>query len=148
VYIFLDERVKDKTFLDYLLLNNMKTREIPAYCDTIRDFISKHIDLTIAKELDCLQGFETNFIQMGIDKELDEQFLLDGAHFELSPMYHTLAMEDLLDLLSISNYLPLSFPKEKIKIKLLKGMEWLKTMIYNNEELSHFNDQKNYKNFE
>jgi uncharacterized heparinase superfamily protein len=78
-----------------------------------------------------------------LDKELDEQFLLDGAHFELSPMYHTLAMEDLLDLLSISNYLPLSFPKEKIKIKLLKGMEWLKTMIYNNEELSHFNDCAN-----
>jgi len=78
-----------------------------------------------------------------LDKELDEQFLLDGAHFELSPMYHTLAMEDLLDLLSISSYLPLSFPKEKIKIKLMKGMEWLKTMIYNNEELSHFNDCAN-----
>ena len=77
-------------------------------------------------------------------KELDEQFLLDGAHFELSPMYHALAMEDLLDLLSISNYLPLSFPEEKLKIKFTKGMEWLKTMIYNNkEELSHFNDCAN-----
>ena len=37
-----------------------------------------------------------------LDNELDEQFLSDGAHFELSPMYHSLAMEDLLDLLSIS----------------------------------------------
>lgn len=78
-----------------------------------------------------------------LDKELDEQFLKDGAHFELSPMYHSLAMEDLLDLLSISNILPLTFPKEKIKIKVFKGMEWLKTMIYNNEELSHFNDCAN-----
>ena len=78
-----------------------------------------------------------------LDNELDEQFLSDGAHFELSPMYHSLAMEDLLDLLSISKDLPLSFPKEKIRIKFLKGMEWLKTLIYNNEELSHFNDCAN-----
>ena len=78
-----------------------------------------------------------------LDNELDEQFLSDGAHFELSPMYHSLAMEDLLDLLSISKDLPLSFPKEYIRIKFLKGMEWLKTMIYNNEELSHFNDCAN-----
>ena len=78
-----------------------------------------------------------------LDNELDEQFLSDGAHFELSPMYHSLAMEDLLDLLSISKDLSLSFPKEKIRIKFLKGMEWLKTMIYNNEELSHFNDCAN-----
>jgi len=78
-----------------------------------------------------------------LDNELDEQFLSDGAHFELSPMYHSLAMEDLIDLLSISKDLPLTFPKEKIRIKFLKGMEWLKTMIYNNEELSHFNDCAN-----
>ena len=78
-----------------------------------------------------------------LDKELDEQFLTDGAHFELSPMYHSLAMEDLLDLISISSNLPLNFPKEKIKKKFFKGMEWLKTMIYNNEELSHFNDCAN-----
>lgn len=78
-----------------------------------------------------------------LNKELDEQFLGDGAHFELSPMYHSLAMEDLLDLLSITNKLPSTFPKEKIRIKFLKGMDWLKTMIYNNEELSHFNDCAN-----
>ncbi len=78
-----------------------------------------------------------------LNKELDEQFLGDGAHFELSPMYHSLAMEDLLDLLSITNNLPSTFPKEKIRIKFLKGMDWLKTMIYNNEELSHFNDCAN-----
>ncbi len=78
-----------------------------------------------------------------LNKELDEQFLGDGAHFELSPMYHSLAMEDLLDLLSITNNLPSTFPKEKIRIKFLKGMDWLKTMIYYNEELSHFNDCAN-----
>ena len=65
-------------------------------------------------------------------KELDEQFLADGAHFELSPMYHSLAMEDLLDLLSISSLLPISFPKNILEKKFIEGMKWLKTMIYNN----------------
>jgi uncharacterized heparinase superfamily protein len=99
--------------------------------------------------------FSSTFFQIGEDskiyrkaisilkKELDEQFLGDGAHFELSPMYHSLAMEDLLDLLSISSKLPLSFPKSQIEKKINLGMKWLKTMIYNNEELSHFNDCAN-----
>ncbi len=78
-----------------------------------------------------------------IIEEINEQFLEDGAHFELSPMYHSLAMEDLLDLISISDQLPFNFPKEVIKEKFQKGMQWLQTMIYNNEELAHFNDCAN-----
>ena len=76
-------------------------------------------------------------------KELQEQFLEDGAHFELSPMYHSLAMEDLLDLISITNKLPINFPSEEILEKYYKGMFWLRTMIYKNGELSHFNDCAN-----
>ncbi len=76
-------------------------------------------------------------------KELDEQFLEDGAHFELSPMYHALAMEDLLDLISISDSLPPEFPLNLVKKKYLKGMFWLQSMVYQNEELSHFNDCAN-----
>lgn len=78
-----------------------------------------------------------------LNKELKEQFLSDGAHFELSPMYHSLAMEDLLDLMSISNKIPNSFPSNEILRKYYKGMTWLETMIYNNGELSHFNDCAN-----
>lgn len=78
-----------------------------------------------------------------INKEINEQFLGDGAHFELSPMYHSLAMEDLLDLISISDQLPSNFPKEVIIDKFQKGMQWLQTMIYENEELTHFNDCAN-----
>lgn len=75
--------------------------------------------------------------------ELQEQFLEDGAHFELSPMYHSLAMEDLLDLINISNKLPKSFPFNEILKRFYKGMIWLETMIYKNNELSHFNDCAN-----
>jgi uncharacterized heparinase superfamily protein len=78
-----------------------------------------------------------------LQNELNEQFLNDGAHFELSPMYHSLAMEDLLDLINISDKLPNNFPIKNIREKYTKGMYWLKTMIYNNDELSHFNDCAN-----
>ena len=78
-----------------------------------------------------------------LEKELDEQFLEDGSHFELSPMYHALAIEDLLDLFSISKSLPISFPISKIEKKIVKGIQWLKTMVYDNEELTHFNDCAN-----
>jgi len=78
-----------------------------------------------------------------LKNELKEQFLSDGAHFELSPMYHSLAMEDLLDLISISNKVPNHFPSKEILKKYHRGMSWLETMIYNNGELAHFNDCAN-----
>ena len=76
-------------------------------------------------------------------KELDEQFLSDGAHFELSPMYHSLVMEDLLDLISIAKKLPSDFHIHEIEEKYNKGISWLKTMIYTDNELAHFNDCAN-----
>jgi uncharacterized heparinase superfamily protein len=75
--------------------------------------------------------------------ELEEQFLADGAHFELSPMYHSLAMEDLLDLYQLSSFLPSTFPSKIILEKYYLGMNWLSLMKYNNEEFAHFNDCSN-----
>jgi uncharacterized heparinase superfamily protein len=78
-----------------------------------------------------------------LNAELEEQFLNDGAHFELSPMYHSLAMEDLLDLYQLAPSLPMSFPKDKILEKYTKGMYWLSYMKYDNQEFAHFNDCAN-----
>jgi hypothetical protein len=36
-----------------------------------------------------------------VAEELREQFLPDGGHFELSPMYHSIILEDLLDLINL-----------------------------------------------
>jgi uncharacterized heparinase superfamily protein len=75
--------------------------------------------------------------------ELNEQFLVDGAHFELSPMYHALAMEDLLDLYQLRSSLPSSFPSQEIQEIFNRGMNWFSLMKYNNYELPHFNDCAN-----
>ena len=78
-----------------------------------------------------------------LTKEISEQFLEDGAHFELSPMYHSLAMEDLLDLYQLVKSLPLSFPSQEIQEKFSNGMNWLHYMSYSSGELAHFNDCAN-----
>jgi len=81
-----------------------------------------------------------------IDNELNEQVLADGGHFELSPMYHSIFLEDLLDLINIAK----TYPKiikisqikkwKKIAIKMLK---WLDAMNHPNGDISLFNDSAN-----
>ncbi len=78
-----------------------------------------------------------------LKEELSEQFLEDGAHFELSPMYHSLAMEDLLDMYQLKSGLPSNFPGQEIQEKFLSGMNWLSYMSFENGELAHFNDCAN-----
>ncbi len=78
-----------------------------------------------------------------LKEEVNEQFFNDGAHFELSPMYHALAMEDLLDLYQLKSSLPSNFPIQEIQEKFLNGMNWLHNMSYSSGELAHFNDCAN-----
>ena len=75
--------------------------------------------------------------------ELSEQFLEDGAHFVLSPMCHSLAREDVLDLYQLKSRLPSNFPSQEIQEKFLSGMKWLSHLSYGNGELAHFNDCAN-----
>jgi uncharacterized heparinase superfamily protein len=50
-------------------------------------------------------GVEANrWLKKGVNlltREINEQILSDGGHFERSPMYHTMILEDCLDLLNI-----------------------------------------------
>ena len=94
-----------------------------------------------------LQGNRAEtYIELGlkiITRELDEQFLKDGAHFELSPMYHEILLLDLLELINLANIsqnnkLLRCLPKW-IKVAK-KAIYWLKTMIHPDGEISFFND--------
>ena len=61
---------------------------------------------------------------------LNKQILNDGGHYELSPMYHSLILEDLLYIYSItynvSNYLKKSDLK-LLRYKIIKMLTWLKS---------------------
>ncbi|MEZ8943714.1 heparinase II/III family protein [Vibrio sp. 10N.247.311.12] len=78
-----------------------------------------------------------------LNEELAEQFLEDGAHFELSPMYHEILLWDLLELIDLANT---SKRNELIAclpywIKIAeKALFWLSSMIHGDGEVSFFND--------
>lgn len=78
-----------------------------------------------------------------IDEELNEQVLNDGGNFELSPMYHSIFLEDLLDLINISKVFPKLISQQIVDkwIKISKQMlRWLDTMIHPDGQISFFND--------
>jgi len=76
-------------------------------------------------------------------RQLSEQVLDDGGHFELSPMYHALALEDVLDLLNAARAWP-----GRVDASLLAALavsaprmqRWLECMCHPDGELAAFND--------
>ncbi len=81
-----------------------------------------------------------------LETEFSEQILPDGGQFELSSMYHVLALEDVLDLINISNNFKNSLSCDQVEItteweKKIPGMQhWLKTMCHPDGQISLFND--------
>lgn len=75
-------------------------------------------------------------------KEIDEQVLSDGGNYELTPMYHSIFLEDLLDIYQILYiYKDLDLiDSSKLKIKINKMLNWLEKMTHPDAEVSFFND--------
>jgi uncharacterized heparinase superfamily protein len=78
-----------------------------------------------------------------LDREIREQILPDGGHFERSPMYHSMIFEDCLDLLNIFGEKPRS------ECRGLKSLltavcplmrDFLVGMLHPDEEIALFND--------
>ena len=75
--------------------------------------------------------------------ELDEQFLPDGGHFELSPMYHALGVEDLLDLTNLAAAFPARWAgvlDRRWLPRLVAARQWLQVMQHPDGDVAHFND--------
>jgi hypothetical protein len=75
-------------------------------------------------------------------QELDEQILDDGAHFELTPMYHQIMLFRVLDCLNLVTNNSI-FNKELeslLREKASKMISWLKKISYKNGDIPHFND--------
>jgi hypothetical protein len=91
---------------------------------------------------------EERWIELGhkiLAKELKEQVLQDGAHFELSPMYHQIIFYRVLELIDwYSNW----SSRDKAKFNFYRStasrmLSWLRNITFRNGDTPHFNDSAN-----
>lgn len=80
-----------------------------------------------------------------LTEQLPEQILPDGGQFERSPMYHAIALEDVLDLCNATTASGASTARGSTVAKALQDAvapmrRWLLAMSHPDGEISHFND--------
>lgn len=78
-----------------------------------------------------------------LERELPEQFLADGAHFERSPMYQATLTADLCDLVrlaDVSGLASLRACRGAWAQVLARATQWLEAMAHPDGEISFFND--------
>lgn len=74
-----------------------------------------------------------------VTSELREQVLDDGAHFELSPMYHASMLEDMLDLINLYRMFGVPLPPGWSSA-VDRMRRWLEIMSHPDGNISFFND--------
>jgi uncharacterized heparinase superfamily protein len=74
-----------------------------------------------------------------LNKELPEQVLSDGGNFELTPMYHAIFLEDLLDIINLHQLYKKKLPSD-VTPKVLQMFKWLKAMCHPDGDIAFFND--------
>ena len=76
--------------------------------------------------------------------QLEEQILDDGGHFELSPMYHQIILDRLLDSINLvqNNYRFDSYERllKQMQDKAQKMLNWLNQMTFSNGQIPLLND--------
>ncbi|MCE7595922.1 heparinase II/III family protein [Vibrio fluvialis] len=78
-----------------------------------------------------------------LDKEVREQIMGDGGHFELTPMYHNTILADILDLYQLSLVYPDCIPSRTCKYwkgLISKMCFWADSMEHPDGDVSFFND--------
>lgn len=84
-----------------------------------------------------------------LEREVPEQVLADGGHFERSTMYHALALEDMLDLVNVLQ--SATFGSEKLTARVRAFVElchqkiplmvhWMNATCHPNGDIAFFND--------
>ena len=74
-----------------------------------------------------------------LDAEMPEQILEDGGHFERSPMYHAIILDDLLDLINLFRAYGREVPAGWLETHV-RMRAWLIAMSHPDGEIALFND--------
>jgi len=73
-----------------------------------------------------------------MERELPRQILADGGHVERSPMYHSILLEDLLDLCNLRHAFSALVPDYSAYAARMLG--WLECMTHPDGDIALFND--------
>ena len=139
-----------RTMFTLDVLDNMATQS---------DWLSRHVEHHLqanhlwanAKALTFAGAFfigrdAGSWLKQGADlatRELDEQILPDGGHYERSPMYHAIVLDDVLDLIQLAQVTPRVLPErlvEKLYEVAPRMLRWLRVKSHPDGDLSFFND--------
>jgi len=94
----------------------------------------------------CFEGREADgWLQHGLrlmQREIGEQVLADGGHFERSPMYHAILVEDLLDLIQLAGSTGRikADVSEAWRFDAYRMLDWAGVMAHPDGDMSFFND--------
>lgn len=145
--------------IKFLIQNQIDNKKINMSIFSQAHILSKKLDKHIlgnhlianAKALifagfyfDDLNG--ERFFSKGINllmSEINLQILDDGGHFELSPMYHNIILNDLLDIIKmmqIYNFQKNSYEYKTIVYKVKKMTKWMMHMQHTDGSIPFFND--------
>lgn len=126
------------------LIDNLHTQ-----CKALSKQIEWHIDANHlwanAKALvfaGCLFSEQNSWYEQGmrlISRELKRQWSTDGGHIELSPMYHALLTNDLLELIALHQYYAKPYP-QNWKQLCKKMLNWAATVTHPDGNYAFFND--------
>jgi uncharacterized heparinase superfamily protein len=72
-------------------------------------------------------------------RELAEQILTDGGHFELSPMYHAIVLEGVLDLINLGRVFR-RHELSQLEVLVQPMLTWLECMTHPDGNIALFND--------
>ncbi|MDA7744288.1 heparinase II/III family protein [Porticoccaceae bacterium] len=81
--------------------------------------------------------------EKGLISEIPEQILEDGANFELSPMYHSLILVDMLDMFNLSMAYPTQVSGKlvsQLEYYIPKMLAFMEAMAHPDGGVSFFND--------
>jgi uncharacterized heparinase superfamily protein len=88
----------------------------------------------------------TRWLERGLailERQIPEQVLADGGHFELSPMYHAIILEDLLDLINVGRTFSRIVTTRAVQSWMdvsWRMRRWLHAMTHPDGQITFFND--------
>ena len=143
-------------WIKFLVKHKIEDSEINAFLYAQVELLSKKIEYHLLGNHLLENGFaffyaafyfsDDKFLKQAnkiLLPELEEQILSDGAHFEVTPMYHKLMLYRILDCLNLVDNNPHIFIGKKMpnfQEKAVQMCAWLSKMTLKNGEMPHFND--------